>query len=40
VIKGIYGRLRYSPIDNVAILVIHGGVWAYKPLKEYEPAKK
>ena len=39
-IKGIYGRLRYAPVDNVVILVILGGVWAYKPLKKYEPAKK
>ncbi|MHC4916821.1 MAG: RNA polymerase sigma factor [Planctomycetota bacterium] len=32
-IKGIYGRLRWAPVDGVVIMTIHGGTWAYRPPK-------
>lgn len=32
----VYGRLRYSPIDKVALFVGPAGVWAYKPPEKYD----
>jgi hypothetical protein len=32
----VYGRLRYSPIDKVALFVGPAGVWAYKPPAKYD----
>lgn len=37
-IKGIYGRLRYTPIDKVVFMVIHGGTWAYRPPAKFTPS--
>jgi len=34
----VYGRLRYSPIDKVALFVGPAGVWAYKPPEKYDLA--
>jgi hypothetical protein len=33
-IKGIYGRLRWAPVDGVVIMTIQGGTWAYRPPKK------
>jgi hypothetical protein len=32
----IWSRLRYDPVDKVALLVVGSGVWAYKIPKEFK----
>ncbi len=39
-IKGIYGRLRWAPVDGVVIMTVHGGTWAYRPPKDLGGAAK
>jgi hypothetical protein len=34
----VYGRIRYSPTDKVALFVGPAGVWAYKPPEKYDLA--
>ncbi|MCG3178979.1 MAG: hypothetical protein BIFFINMI_01309 [Phycisphaerae bacterium] len=33
---GVYGRLRYSDIDNIVIFVGPGGTWAWRPPAEFD----
>jgi hypothetical protein len=39
-IKGIYGRLRWAPVDGVVIMTVHGGTWAYRPPKKLGTREK
>jgi len=33
----VWNRLQYDPIDEVALLVVNSGVWAYKPPRSFSP---
>ena len=35
----VWNRLHYDPVDNVVLLVVDSGVWAYKPPKTFSPGR-
>ena len=33
----VWNRLHFDPIDEVVLLVVESGVWAYKPPRSFAP---
>ena len=31
----VWNRLHYDPVDNVVLLVVDSGIWAYKPPRQF-----
>jgi hypothetical protein len=36
----VWSRLHYDPVDNIVLLVVESGVWAYKPPQRFSASRE